>query len=75
MRQQHLRLDLDQRRRHEDELAAQVDVQLFGLAEIVQVLVGDLRYRDVVDADLLLADQIEQQINRAGVLFQFDVER
>ena len=35
--------------------------------DILQILLGDLRNRDVVDIDVLLADEVEQQIERAIV--------
>src|SRR5437879_3484547 len=37
-------------------------------------LVGDLRDRQVGDVDLVLADQVQQQVKRAGELLQLDDE-
>ena len=66
-RQQHLRLDVDERRGHVNEIGRDVHVQLLELVEIVEILARDLGDRDVVDVDFLLLDQIEQQIERAVV--------
>ena len=65
---------MNQRRGHEDELAAEVDVQLFGLAQVVQVLPRDARDRDVRDVDLLPPDEAEQQVKRTLELVEADVE-
>ena len=64
-RQQHPRLDVDQRRRHHQELARDVEVHLLHQIDVVEVLLGDQRDRDVVDAELVLPDQMQQEIERA----------
>ena len=74
-RQQHFRLDVDQRRGHVDELGAQLDIHLGGALDVFEILSGDLSDRDVVDVDLLLADQVQQQIERPIVMFQVKIER
>ena len=66
-RKEHARLDVDQRCRHEDEFAGDVDVHLLEQVEIVEVLLGDLGNGNVVDIDLLLADEVEQQVERSLV--------
>ncbi len=66
-RQQHLALDVNQQRRRVDELAGHVDVGGLELIDIGQELRGDLRDGNVVDVDVLLANQIEQQVERAVV--------
>ena len=71
-RQQHLRFDVDQRRRHVDEIGRNVYIQLFELVEIIEILLGDLGDGNVVDVHLLLANQIEQKIERAFVRRQID---
>ena len=63
-RQQHLRLDMDQERRHIDELARRIHVRLLQLVAIVQKLRRDHPNRNVVDIDTLLADQVQQQVQR-----------
>ena len=73
-RQQHLRLDLDQRRRHEDKLAAQIDIQLVRAAQEVEILIRDLRDRDVVDVDLVPANQVKQEADRPFVVLEPDPE-
>ena len=64
-RQQRLRLDVDERRRHHQELAGDVEVQLLHQLDRVEVLRGDQRDRDVVDVDLVPPDEVQQQIERA----------
>ena len=66
-RQQHLRLDVNQHRRHVNEFGRDVHIQLAQLFDVGQILRGDLRDRNVVDVDVLLANQIEQQVERAFV--------
>ena len=62
-------LDLmsDERSRHVDEIGRDVDVELLELVKIIEILAGDLRDGDVVNVHLLLANQIEQQVQRALV--------
>ncbi len=74
-RQQHFRLDLDQRGRHVDEFGGQFDIHRQRLLHEVEVLRRDLRDGDVVNVDLLLADQVEQQVERPIVMFQVKIER
>ena len=71
-RQQHFRLDVDQRRGHVDEVGRDVDIELFELVEVVEILLGDFGDGNIVDVHLLLADQIEQEIERAFVDRQID---
>ena len=64
-RQQHPRLDLDQHRRHQQVLGRQFEVAAADLVDVVQVLAGHARHRDVEDVEVLLADQVQQQVQRA----------
>ena len=73
-RQQHLRLDVDQRRRHHEELAGDVEIELLHQRDRLEVLRGDERDRDVVDVDLVLPDQVQQQIERSLEVRQLDRE-
>ena len=72
-RQQHLGLDVNQRRRHVDELRSQIDIQLARLFHVRKILRGDGGDGDVLDIDLLLANQVQQQIERPFVVLQMDV--
>jgi hypothetical protein len=74
-RQQHLRLDAYQRRRHLQELARPVQPQLLHVPYRAQELLSDLRDRDVENVDILLADQVQQQIERAREPVQLNDER
>ena len=64
-RQQHARLDVNQRRGHHEELPRDVEVQLLHQVEVVEVLLGDERDRNVVDVHLVLLDEVEQQSRAA----------
>src|SRR5581483_3909244 len=66
-RQQHLRFDVDQDRGHVDELGGDVDVEFAEAFHVRQVLGGDFRDGDVVDVNVLLADEIEQEVKGAIV--------
>ena len=73
--QQHARLDVDQGGGHVDELGAQLDVQLESALHVLEILLRDGGNGDVVDVDLLLADQVEQQVERPIVLLQVKIQR
>ena len=74
-RQQHPGLDVNQRRRHDQELARHVQVELLHELNRVQVLRGDERDRDVVDADLVLPDEVQQQVERPLEVIEPDGDR
>ena len=74
-RQQHARLDVDERGRHVDELRAQFDIHLRGLLHVFQILLRDPSDGDVVNVDLLLPDQVQQQVQRAIVLLEVKIQR
>ena len=63
---------MDQRRRHVDEVAGDVDIQLFELVQVIEILLGDFGDGNIVDVHLLLANQIEQEIERPFVHRQID---
>ncbi len=65
---------MDQRRGHVDELGAQLDVQFQGALHVLQILLRDGGNRDVVDVDLLFADQVQQEIERPVVLLQMKIQ-
>src|SRR6185437_13002798 len=65
--QQHLRLDVDERGRDIDEIRGDVYIERFELVEIIEILLGDFGDGNIVDVHLLLANQIEQKIERAFV--------
>ncbi len=73
-RQQHSRLDLDQRRRHHDKVSRDRDVETFHQPDVFDVFVSDLCDRDVEDIRLLLLDQIQKQIKRPGKLAELDLQ-
>ncbi len=74
-RQQHLRLDVNQRRGHDEELAGDVQIQLLHQRDRVEILRRDQRDRDVVDVHLVGANEVEQQIERPLEVREPDGER
>ena len=66
-RQQHLALDVNEQRGGVDEFAGHVHVAGFELVDVGQELRRDLGDGNVVDVDVLLADQVEQQVEGAVV--------
>ncbi len=63
---------MNQRRGHVDEVGGNVDIEFFELVQVVEILLGDFGDGDVVNVHLLLADQIEQQVERTLVSGQID---
>ena len=61
-RQQHLRFDMNEQGSGVNELSRDINVELLHVLNILQVLLGDFRDRDVVDIDVLFADEVEQQV-------------
>ena len=66
-RQQHLRLDVNQNRGHVDELGRDVHIQFAQFFHVGQILRRDSPDRNIVDVDVLLANQVEQQVERSFV--------
>ena len=62
---QHLGLDVNERRRHHHELAGDVEVQLLHQVQILHVLAGDRSNGDVVDVDLLATNQVQEEVERS----------
>jgi hypothetical protein len=62
---QRARLDLHQRSRHHQEFTGHIDVDVRQLPQKRQVLIRDLRDRNVMHVHFRPADQIQQQIHRA----------
>src|SRR5581483_5694860 len=58
---------MNQDRGHVDKLRRDIHIQFAQLLHITQVLGSDLRNRNVVDVNVLLADEVEQQVQRALV--------
>ena len=74
-RQQHFGLDMDQGGRHVHEFGPQIDIHFPRLIHVLQVLRSDGCDRDVLDIDLLSADQVQQQVQRPVILRQVEIER
>src|SRR6266404_1440402 len=70
-RQQHLRLDPEQPGGHLEVVRRLIQSQL---ADDGEELIGDFRDRQVGDVDLVLADQVQQQIQRARELLELRSE-
>jgi len=63
-RQQHARLNLHQHCRHVNKLGGNVHIELANLLHIAQILRRDARNGNVVNINILLADQVQQQVQR-----------
>ena len=71
-RQEHARLDVDERRRHDEELPRHVEVHLLHQVDVVEILPGDERDRNVVDIELALLDEMQEQIERPFEIIEPD---
>ena len=58
---------MNQHGRHVDEFGRDVNIQFPQLFDVGQILCGDFRDRNIVDIDVLLANQIQQQVERTLV--------
>ena len=74
-RQQPGGLEVEEGGGDDEELAGLVEVQFLAQrAQVRDELVGDLRQRDLGDVELVLADQLQQQVERALEVGQLDGE-
>src|SRR6185436_6995491 len=71
----HARLDLDQHRRHQQVVGGELEVARADLVDVGEVLARHARHRDVEDVEVLLADQVEQQVERPFERLEEDLER
>ena len=65
--EERLALDVDEERGHVDEVACGVDVGLLEVMGVVEKLAGDAGDGNVVDVDILLADEVEEEVHGAVV--------
>ena len=68
--QEHLRLDAQQRRRHEQVLAAHLEIEQFEQLEVLKVLLRDQRDGYVADIHLVFLDQVQQEVKRSFEMFE-----
>jgi hypothetical protein len=61
---EHLGLDVDEGGRHDHEVPRHVQVQLPHQVQVLHVLARDGGDGDVVDVDLVLANEVQQQVQR-----------
>jgi hypothetical protein len=59
-RQEHPRLDLGQRRSHDQVLARELELHFLHQIDVLHVLARNLGERDVEDVEVLPPDQVEQ---------------
>ena len=64
-RQQHLNFDADERGRHLEELTSDIQAELLNPPHCGQELRGDLRDGNIENVDVLLANQMQQQLERS----------
>ena len=74
-RQQQPRFDFNQHRRHQQVFRRQIKLLRLDLGDVVQVLLGDFNHRDIQHVDILLADEVEQQVQRPLETAQDDFQR
>ena len=71
-RKDHLRLDVDEKRLDVEKLGGDLEVELLHEDEVLVVLAADVRDRDVAKIHLVLADEVEQQVQRPLELGHLD---
>ena len=73
--QQHPRLDLDQQRRHQQVLGCKLEPVVVHHVDVLEILARQLRHRDVEHVQVLLANQVEQQVERTLEALENDLQR
>ena len=68
-RQQHLRLNVNQHRSHINEFRGDIHVEFTYALDVGEILRRDPGDGNVVDVNVLLADQVEQQVERPFIDF------
>src|SRR5438094_478887 len=63
-RQEGLRLEREERRRHDEELRRDLEIHALQPLDVSEVVLAQARDGDVADVDALLGDQCEQQLER-----------
>ena len=63
-RQQHTGLDVDERRRHQQEVAGHIEIQLLHQLQVLEVLLGYQHDGNVVNVDFVLPDEVQEQVER-----------
>src|SRR5437868_14871595 len=74
LRQQHLTLNVDESSSHVHEFRTELDIQLECLLHVLEILRSDTGNGDVVDTNLLLANEVKQEIKRPLVLLKLEVQ-
>ena len=64
-RQQHARLDFDQQRGHQQVFGGQLEIAPAHQFDVLQILQRQLGHGNIEDVDVGLANEIEQQVERA----------
>jgi hypothetical protein len=63
-RKEHLRLDPNERGRHDQVLPGQLQIELLHEAQMPEILGGDVGDRDIRDVQLVPLDEVQEQIER-----------
>ena len=74
-RQQHSRFYFHQQRRHQQIFRGKLEVTPAHQLDVLQILLGEPRHGDIEDVDIGLADQVEQQVERAFESVEEDLQR
>ncbi len=61
----HDALDFHERGGHDEELTGNIDIERFELMNVLDVLLGDVSYGDIVDVDLIAFDEVHKKVERA----------
>ena len=68
------RFHLDEQAGHVEKIADRIDVDLLQNGDVFEELLGDGRDSDVDDIQLVLAHEVEQQIERPAEEIEFDAK-
>jgi hypothetical protein len=64
---------VNQRRRHHQEFPRDIQVQLLHQPEVAEILLGNEGNRDVVDVHLVLANEVQEEIQRPLERLELDL--
>ena len=69
------RFDFDQYRRHQQVFGGELELRLPHHFDVAQILTRELRHRNVENVDILLANEIQEQVQRTLEGFEENLER
>ena len=75
LRQKEPRFDFDQHRRHQQVFGRELELRTAHHFDVAQILTRELRHRNVENVDILLANKIQEQVQRTLEGFKENFER